>query len=378
MKIIVYGAGNIARQVLANLLLRKKEIYGIAVTNIENNPTMLWKFPVKRIEEYVTICKDAKVILGVSVAYHKEIVEHLKSLGFEKIEIMNILPLKYSNFLDVEKKKFVAVWYFAYTGRVLDWKNLRTYNEKLQWIKLFDEPERKTLLVDKYKVREYIKQKIGEEYLIPLLGVWNCFDDIDFNLLPNQFVLKCNHGSGWNQIVENKNEINILEMKNNFDLWMETNYTDIAGLELQYNGVERKIVAEKYLTISGMEDIPDYKFFVFDGDVKLIQTDFERRKNHKQVLYTSDWEYLPYSLLCKTDPTSIIPKPSCLEKMIEIVKVLAEGFRHVRVDLYLVDEKIYFGEMTFAHLNGIGNYSPEEFGYVMGEWITLPSGDKII
>ena len=372
MKTIIYGAGNLARQVIANFILRKENIYGIAVTNMQDNPAMLWGFPVRPIEEYQDICKEARVILGVSESYHKEIINHVKAFGFDRIEKMKVLPLRYSNFIGVEKKKFLSVWYFACTGRYLEWENLRTYNEKMQWIKLYDNPDKKASLTDKYRVREYIKEKIGERYLIPLLGVWDCFDEIDFNSLPEQFVLKCNHGCGWNQIVENKKEIDTADMKKKFDMWMETNFTDIAGLELQYTGIERKIIAEKLLAIPGETDVPDYKIFVFDGEVKLIQTDFGRRKKHTQALYSPEWEYLPYSLLCKTNPNSVIPKPDLLEEMLDVAKKLAEGFRHVRVDLYMVGEKIYFGEMTFTHCSGIGDYSPEEFGYMMGEWLELP------
>ena len=376
MKTIIYGAGNIARQMLANSILRKENIYGIAVTHRENNPEMLWEFPVKSIEDYQCVCKDVRVILGLSENYHKEIIKHLKILGFERIEKRKALPLKYSNFIGVEKKKFISAWYFANTGKRLDWENLCTYNEKMQWIKLYDNPEQKTLLTDKYKVRKYVKDKIGEKYLIPLLGVWDCFDDIDFRSLPDQFVLKCNHGCGWNQIVEDKCTMDLIETKNKFDQWMATNYTDIAGLELQYTNIDRKIIAEEFLIVPGEMDIPDYKIFVFDGEVKLIQTDFGRREKHTQALYSPQWEYLPYSLLCKTDPDSVIPKPSFLEEMIEVAKRLAEGFRHVRVDLYQVDGKIYFGEMTFTHCGGIGNYSPEEFGYIMGDWMKLPEDYK--
>ncbi len=372
MKTIVYGAGYIARHILSNIILKNEEVYGIAVTSMRDNPTMLWQFPVKPIEEYQNICKEARIILGLSECYHREVIEHLRCLGFEKIETTKVLPITYSNFKEVRKKEFVSAWYFCSTGRMLDWKNLRTYNEKMQWIKLYDKPEKKTLLTDKYKVREYVKKKIGEKYLIPLLGVWDCFDDIKFDMLPNQFVLKCNHGSGWNQIVEDKKKIDVLEMKKKFDLWMDTNYMDVAGLELQYNDIERKILAEKYMTIQGKSDIPDYKIFVFNGEVKLIQTDFERRTNHTQALYSPEWKYLPYSLHCKTDPDSVIPKPRFLKEMLEVAKTLAEGFQHVRVDLYRVDGQIYFGEMTFTHGSGTDNYSPEEFGYIMGDWIKLP------
>lgn len=170
--------------------------------------------------------------------------------------------------------------------------------------------------------------------------------------------------------------MDLIETKNKFDQWMATNYTDIAGLELQYTNIDRKIIAEEFLIVPGEMDIPDYKIFVFDGEVKLIQTDFGRREKHTQALYSPQWEYLPYSLLCKTDPDSVIPKPSFLEEMIEVAKRLAEGFRHVRVDLYQVDGKIYFGEMTFTHCGGIGNYSPEEFGYIMGDWMKLPEDYK--
>lgn len=183
----------------------------------------------------------------------------------------------------------LAKLYYKKTNRILDWNNLITYNEKMQWAKLYDIDDRKTSLTDKLLVREYIKETIGEQYLIPLLGVWNSFEDIEFNKLPNEFVLKTNHGSGTNLIVRDKKNLCFKEAKLNFDNWLKTNFAFKNGFEMQYFKIQPKIIAEKYIE-SDNNNLMDYKFLCFDGKVHYCWVDSERHSDHRRNIYNLDWE----------------------------------------------------------------------------------------
>lgn len=270
--------------------------------------------------------------------------------------------------------KPLKAWYYTQTKQQLNLQNPNTYNEKIQWLKIYNALPIKTQLADKYLVRNWIKEKIGEEYLIPLLGVYDKFDDIDFNTLPNQFVIKCNHGCGYNIIVKNKNDINLSEIKNKINKWMKTNFAFSCGFEMHYRDIKPKIIIEKYIENKNSNgDLYDYKFWCFNGKVKYIQFLSERYIDGlKMAFYDKDWNKQNFVYNYPLDIKNI-EKPSNLEKMIELAEILSDQFNHVRVDFYRTDDgTIYFGEMTFTSSTGICKWNDENINKKFGDWIKLP------
>ncbi len=262
-------------------------------------------------------------------------------------------------------------WYRERTGEELNLENPTTFNEKVQWLKLNDSTELKTKLTDKYLVRKYVKEKIGEEYLIPLLGVYNSFDDIDFSVLPDKFAMKTNHSSGWNVIVTDKAGMDIKEAKRKFDLWMKRNYAYNSGLELHYKNIVPRIVVEEYIE-NGNDEIFDYRFFCFSGKAYAIWIDIDSGKpTHKRNIYDLDWNLQPLKVNYPND-YKLDKKPKNLKKMIELAEKLSEGIDMVRVDLYEINDKIYFGELTFTPQSGQASWEPAEYNRIYGEQIELP------
>ena len=277
----------------------------------------------------------------------------------------------YENLKQENYEKELKEWFHYTTGEKLSLEDPKTYNEKIQWLKLYDSTPLKTQLSDKYRVREWVKEKIGEEYLIPLLGVWDRFEEIDFDALPDKFVLKANHGCGWNIIVTDKAKFNKEEAKEKFDLWMNTNFAYSVGLELQYMNIEPKIIAEEYIE-NFDEDITDYKVFCFGGKADSIMMLTERKKGLKMSFYDLDWNQLPFTYSYPRN-NELMPKPENLEQLVQLSETLAEGFAHVRVDFYIMnDGQIKFGEMTFTSGSGTCVWNPPEQNYIYGEKINLP------
>lgn len=264
------------------------------------------------------------------------------------------------------QKKINSMLYKRAIGRKLDWNNLNAYTEKMQWSKFYDVAPIKTTLSDKYLVRDWVAERIGDEYLIPLIGIWDKFADIDFDILPNQFVLKTNHGSGSVLVVKDKIKFNKAEAKKCFDDWMSVDYAYATGFELQYSNIKRKIIAEQYLE-TDLGELQDYKFLCFDGKPHFCWVDLGRFGKHTRNVYDLDWNLQPWNQYTYGNSTNPIPKPEGFEKMVEIATILSEGFAHVRVDLYNVDGKIYFGEMTFTNGCGFDKIIPSEYDYKLGE-----------
>ena len=256
-------------------------------------------------------------------------------------------------------------------GRDLDWNKIETYTEKMQWSKLYLNDQIKSDLTDKYKVREWIENKIGKEYLIKLLGVWDSFDEIDFSKLPEKFVLKTNHGSGTNVIVKNFSELNIKNTRRKFNDWLATDF-GYKSLELHYSKIEPKIIAEEYIETS-LGELQDYKFLCFDGKPYYCWVDMGRYSNHTRNVYNLDWELQPWNQETYAHYEHPIDKPENFDDMVRIVKILAEGFAHVRVDLYNVDGKIYFGEMTFTNGGGFDRILPAEYDKALGDLWIIPN-----
>ena len=285
--------------------------------------------------------------------------------------IRPILRTPVADFLNDEQ--YVKASYYANFGKRLDLNNPVTYNQKLMWRKLYDQNPIYSTMVDKYAVREYVSEIIGEQYLIPLLGVWNSFDEIDFNKLPNQFVLKCNHDSGGVYICNDKTKLDG-KMKRKlcafFNNHMKVDYYK-KGREWAYKSIKRKIIAEKYMTDESGEELKDYKIFSFDGKPFLIQVDYDRFIKHKRNLYTTNWEYINGTIKYPTDPNHIIPKPENLDEMLELSSKLSKGFMHIRTDFYNINGKIYFGELTLYHGGGREKFTPESLGIEMGRHMKL-------
>lgn len=275
---------------------------------------------------------------------------------------------------DTDDAKFLVKLFDASMGYGLNLDNPTTFNEKLQWLKLYNRRPEYTIMVDKYKVRDYISEKIGDEYLIPLIGVWDNPDDIDFESLPNQFVLKCNHNSGLGLcICKDKSKLDIKKVKRNLRKGIKQDYY-LLGREWPYKDVPRKIIAEKYMTDETGTNLRDYKFYCFDGKAKVVGI-YQDRNTDKETtgdFFDMDFNWLDFTFNmpnAKVKPS----KPNHFEKMKEIAEILSEGIPHVRVDLYLSNDKIYFGELTFFDGSGFDKIEPFEWDVKLGSWINLPA-----
>ena len=238
--------------------------------------------------------------------------------------------------------------YKKITGDHLNITNPKSYSEKIQWLKLYDDNDLRTTLTDKVLVRDWIKEKIGEEYLIPVLGVYNHFDEIDFSTLPDKFVIKTNHSSGWNIIVEDKSKLDLKKARKKIESWLKLDYAYWSEYEIHYSPIKPKIIIEKFITDSKGE-LNDFKFLCFGGECKFMWMDFDRVTNHKRNVYDMNWNLQPWNQYTYGNYEGNVEKPDKFDEMCKIANTLCKGFRHVRVDLYNVDGKIYFGEMTFTN-----------------------------
>ncbi len=258
-------------------------------------------------------------------------------------------------------------------GKPLNLEDPQTFNEKLQWLKLYDRKPEYTMMVDKYLVRDYIAKTLGEEYLIPLLGVWDNPEDIDFEQLPDQFVLKCNHNSGLGMcICKDKSTLDIEKVKKALKKGLRQDYY-LHGREWPYKDVSRKIIAEKYMTDESGYELKDYKFFCFDGEVKALFVAKDRQTAGEETkfdFFDENFNHLPFT---NGHPNSNPPyfRPDKFEQMKEIACKLSKGIPQVRVDLYNINGHIYFGELTFSHWSGMVAFEPEQWDYKFGEWIKL-------
>lgn len=301
----------------------------------------------------------------------------------------------YNNMSDIE---FLSRKYKYSIGKELNLQNPQTYNEKLQWLKLYNRKPEYTQMVDKYEVKKHISKVIGEEYTIPTLGIWNKFEDIDFDSLPNKFVLKCTHDSGGLVICRDKGSFDIANARKKINKSLKRNYF-WETREWPYKDIKPRIIAEEYIDVSdnststtdGSIDtnslqakygLLDYKFMCFDGVVKALFLDIgvignstEHAKDYYRNIYDREWKVMPFKETRDFYPIPI-EKPSFYEEMMRIAEKLSEGIPHLRVDLYYVNNRIYVGELTFFHGSGLSNYfEPEEWNHTFGSWIKLPNNE---
>lgn len=269
-------------------------------------------------------------------------------------------------------KLYVRCMYRLKMGKRLNLKSPQTFSEKIQWLKLYNRRPEYTKMVDKFAVKEYVAKIIGEKYVIPTLGVWDRPEDIEWNKLPNKFVLKTTHGGGNTGVVICKDKSTFDKDKAVEKLNRSLKQDIFKTLrEWPYKNVPRRIIAEQFIEAEN-NDLPDYKFFCFDGEVKALFIGTERGTgNVKFDYYDADFNHLD---LIQFHPMSgrQLAKPINFEEMKQVASKLSAGIPHVRVDLYNVNGKIYFGELTFYHHGGITPFHPESWDYKFGEWLKLP------
>ena len=274
-------------------------------------------------------------------------------------------------------KLFVSLRYHQVFGRWIDWKNPRTFTEKLQWMKFFGCRPEYTTMVDKIAVKNHVAGIIGSEYVIPTLGVWTKPEDIDFSELPNRFVLKANHDSGTVFICKDKGEINRAEIIHLFRIVLRRNYYRI-GKETPYKRVSRRVFAEEYLDSGEEGQILDYKFFCFGGEPKVFKINYRTNTDFIANYYDLDMNILLFGEVAPAPDYRIVAeRPEGFERMTEICRQLSRDIPFVRIDLYNVKGKIYFGEMTFFPTSGFGPFTSEEWDLRLGDWLVLPDKTRI-
>ena len=271
---------------------------------------------------------------------------------------------------------YLQIVYFKHFRRFINFNNPKTFNEKIQWLKLNYRNEEYTKLVDKYRVKQYITKLIGEEYVIPTLGVWNNVDDIDFKSLPEKFVLKCNNDSGGIVICKNKKDFDEAKAKSFLKERLKNNgYW--YGREWPYKNVKPCIIAEKYMEDSISKDIKDYKFFCFNGSMEFFDIDIDRFIEHRANYYDRNGNFLPFGKkYCPPDYTKKIEMPKNLGKMIELAETISHNTVLSRIDLYEIDGQVYFGEITFYPGSGFSPFTDEKWDYKLGDMIDLPNIKK--
>jgi len=260
--------------------------------------------------------------------------------------------------------------------RKLNLKKPVLYSEKVQWLKLYDRRPEYSKLVDKYEVRKYIAQTIGERYLIPNYGVWTHFDEIPFDTLPNEFVLKCTHDCGSVYICKDKSRLDLTELRKRFRKYLAVNCY-YQRKEWVYKNIRPCIIAEKLMIDESGVQLKDYKIYCFNGEPKIVNIIFDRfttgTGGKKEYFFSPQWEYQPVgSGGHPNDPNVKIQKPKCLEEMLNLARKLSAGKIHVRVDFYVAADKIYFGELTFYSCAGYERFDPPQWDKTFGDWMTLP------
>lgn len=276
-------------------------------------------------------------------------------------------------------KSYIKLYYRLRVGRKLNTDNPTTLNEKLQWLKFNYRFPLQSIVSDKLLVRDYVKEKIGEEYLIPLLGSWREYDDIDFSLLPEKFVLKCNHDSGGLVVCTNKDKLNHSEAKNKIEKSLKTNFFYI-GREYQYRNIKPMILCEEFISDNGKVPM-DYKIYCFNGvpDVILVCRGRFSKNTHRAsyLFFDQEWNFQPLNKGDENLQDIDIPKPENLDKMIEVAKRLSKDFWFARIDLYNINGKIYFGEITLSPNSGFDPDIKYETDLIFGQKLKIPYWDAI-
>lgn len=298
----------------------------------------------------------------------------------ETIFIMNVLSkigslLERFNFLFPNEELYLHILFRLKMGRKLDIHNPKTFSEKLQWLKLYNRKNEYTVMVDKAEVKDYVKNIIGAEYIIPTLFVCDTPDDIEWDKLPDRFVLKTTHGGGGTGVVVCKDKISFDYRKAIKRLRYSMRVSGYNRLkEWPYKNVKRRVIVEKYLEDSSSKQLADYKFWCFNGEPKLIMFAKNRNEDIGMTIdfFTTDWVHMDVKRRSAPNSVDLIPEPSMLKEMLVIARKLSADIPFVRIDLYQVDNRIYFGEYTFFAASGLKCFVPDKWDSILGSWLVLP------
>lgn len=273
---------------------------------------------------------------------------------------------------------YLKVLYRVIMGRKLNLRNPKEYNEKLQWLKLNDRKPEYATMVDKYEVRGYIEDLLGDKYLIPCLGIYDSVDDIDIDALPDRFVLKCTHDSGSVEICKDKSSFDIEGARHRLSQAMKRNYY-ATYREWPYKYVKPRIIAEGYLEGDG-GDLKDYKVMCFNGEAKIIEVHenrFVEGKVHTQTFYDREWNIVPLTQIETVTVDRPGERPRQLDEILRLSELIAKNMYHARIDWYIEGDKIYFGEITFFDGSGFESFSTPEMERMLGDMINLPEKWKV-
>ena len=279
------------------------------------------------------------------------------------VKYMKMFSWKFFKFLP--DKYYIKLKYFTTFNRFINLKNPQTFNEKIQWLKLNDRKKIYTKMVDKYEAKKIVSNTIGEEFIIPTIGIYDSFEQIDFNKIPQQFVIKCTHDCGSVFVIKNKNEMNFEEIKTIINKKMSNNYY-YTSREWPYKNVKPRIIVEKYMG----DNLSDYKIHCFNGKAKFILVCTDRKKNLKETFFSPNWEIMPF----KRPNHSIdntIKRPRNLRLMLELAEKLSKNNSFLRVDFYEVNGQLYFGELTFYPSSGFAKFDPEEWDKKIGDFLNI-------
>lgn len=295
----------------------------------------------------------------------------LKFLFNQQKRILFLSHFKLSKKID--DKKYLEKMYFAKTGQVLNLDKPISFGEKLQWLKLYNRNPIFTIMVDKVLAKDYVANILGDEIIIPTIAIWDDPADINFDKLPNKFVLKCNHNSGLGMVIcKDKNSIDKKKVVKELKRGIEEDFYS-HGREWPYRGINKKVFAEQYMKNSSDEELRDYKFYCFNGEPKYCQVICNRSKDETIDFFDLEWhvqEFTGLDLPYKPH-AAYIDKPNCFDDMIEKARILANDIPFVRIDFYEINNKVYFGEITFFPASGFGRLYPEIWNNKLGELVQL-------
>lgn len=291
----------------------------------------------------------------------------------EIIYLKVVLKLARNKIIKISDKTYLALLGKIRLGKKINIDNPKTFSEKIQWLKLYDRNPEYTKMVDKYEAKKYVASIIGEEYIIPTLGVYNNFKEIDFDKLPNQFVIKCTHDSGGNIICKDKSKLDFKEARKKIEKCLKKDYYNY-NKEWPYKNVRPRLIIEKYMASKEYPELIDYKFFCFNGEPKFLYVS-EGLSNHATAKISfTDMKYnlMDFHRKDYKPFKELPPKPKNFEKMKEFSEILSDKIPFVRVDFYEIKEKIYFGELTFFPCSGYIPFEPQKYDSILGDMIELP------